>query len=38
LRKAAQLGAVQPRWARNDPDLEPLRDDPEFERLFPANS
>ncbi len=35
LRKAWDAGFRDPNWARHDPDLEPLRGDPEFERLFP---
>ena len=38
LRKAWDAGFRDPNWARNDPDLEGLRGDPEFERLYPASS
>jgi serine/threonine protein kinase/Tfp pilus assembly protein PilF len=36
LSKAWDAGFRDPNWARHDPDLEPLRENPEFERLFPA--
>jgi non-specific serine/threonine protein kinase len=37
LRKAHQAGFRDADWARKDPDLEILRDDPEFERLYPPS-
>ncbi len=37
LRKAWDAGFRDPNWARHDPDLEGLRGDPEFERLFPES-
>jgi serine/threonine protein kinase/tetratricopeptide (TPR) repeat protein len=36
LRKARSAGFREASWARNDPDLEPLHGDPEFEKLYPA--
>ena len=36
LRKAHAAGFGDADWARRDPDLAVLRDDPEFERLYPA--
>jgi non-specific serine/threonine protein kinase len=36
LRKAWEGGFTDPQWARQDPDLASLHDDPEFERLYPA--
>jgi serine/threonine protein kinase len=35
LRKAWETGWRDSQWARRDPSLEPLREDPEFDRLFP---
>jgi non-specific serine/threonine protein kinase len=35
LAKASSAGYVDTDWVRRDPDLEVLRGDPEFERLFP---
>jgi len=37
LRKAWEGGFTDPQWARQDPDLAPLHDDPEFDRLYPAS-
>ncbi|HEY8712282.1 MAG TPA: hypothetical protein VIM68_05380 [Thermoanaerobaculia bacterium] len=37
LRKAYDAGFRDVDWARRDPDLALLRDDPEFERMYPAN-
>lgn len=34
LRKAAQEGNFDPRWARNDPDLSSIRDDRRFEEII----
>ena len=36
LRKAHEGGFTDPQWARQDPDLSFLLDDPEFEILYPA--
>jgi len=36
LGKAWNAGFKDADWARRDPDLELLKDDPEFERLYPA--
>ena len=38
LRKAWEVGFRDADWARNDPDLELLHSDPEFERLYPATA
>jgi non-specific serine/threonine protein kinase len=35
LRKAWEAGFKDPSWARRDPDLAILHDDPEFDRLYP---
>ncbi|HEX7705897.1 MAG TPA: protein kinase [Thermoanaerobaculia bacterium] len=35
LRKAWEGGFTDPQWARQDPDLSPLHDEPEFDRLYP---
>jgi non-specific serine/threonine protein kinase len=35
LRKAWEAGFRDAVWARRDPDLAPLHDDPEFDRLYP---
>ncbi|HET7711537.1 MAG TPA: protein kinase, partial [Thermoanaerobaculia bacterium] len=35
LRKAWESGWRDTEWARRDPTLAPLHDDPEFDRLFP---
>jgi len=35
LRRAWEAGFRDPEWARRDPDLELLHDDPEFDRLYP---
>jgi hypothetical protein len=37
LRKAVEAGFSDPRWARQDPDLELLHGDPEFEALYRTN-
>jgi tetratricopeptide (TPR) repeat protein len=37
IRKAWENGFRESAWARRDPDLALLRDDPEFDRLFPAS-
>jgi non-specific serine/threonine protein kinase len=36
LRKAREAGFRDSDWARRDPDLALLHDDPEFDRLYPA--
>jgi len=36
LRKAWEAGFRDADWTRRDPDLAPLRGDPEFEKLYPA--
>jgi non-specific serine/threonine protein kinase len=36
LQKAWEAGFKDADWARRDPDLATLHDDPEFERLYPA--
>lgn len=38
LRKAWESGYRNATWTRQDPDLELLHGDPEFERLYPAES
>jgi TolB-like protein/Tfp pilus assembly protein PilF len=38
LRKAWEAGFIDPDWVRRDPDLALLHGDPEFERLYPAES
>jgi hypothetical protein len=35
LKKAWEAGFRDPDWARRDPDLELLRDHPEFDELYP---
>ncbi len=35
LRKAWEAGFKDSSWARRDPDLAKLHDDPEFDRLYP---
>ncbi len=35
LKKAWQAGFRDPDWAQRDPDLDLLKDDPEFDRLYP---
>jgi TolB-like protein len=37
LRKAWENGFRESAWARRDPDLTLLRDEPEFDRLFPES-
>jgi tetratricopeptide (TPR) repeat protein len=36
LRKSWEAGFKDAAWARRDPDLVPLHDEPEFDRLYPA--
>ena len=36
IKKAWEAGFEDPTWTRQDPDLEILHGDPEFERLYPA--
>jgi non-specific serine/threonine protein kinase len=36
LRKAWDGGFKDATWARRDPDLALLHDDPEFQRMYPA--
>src|SRR5271166_4848238 len=36
LRKSWEAGFKDSAWARRDPDLVPLHDEPEFDRLYPA--
>jgi Flp pilus assembly protein TadD len=38
LRKAWEAGFHDAVWARRDPTLALLRDEPEFERLYPAKA
>jgi serine/threonine protein kinase/Tfp pilus assembly protein PilF len=38
LRKAWEAGYTDAEWARRDPDLALLHDDPEFERLYPESA
>jgi TolB-like protein/Tfp pilus assembly protein PilF len=38
LRKAWEAGFRDAVWARHDPDLSPLHDDPEFNRLYPEKT
>ncbi|MBA3949143.1 MAG: protein kinase, partial [Acidobacteria bacterium] len=38
LRKAHAAGFIDADWARRDPDLAILHDDPEFQRLYPTPS
>ncbi|MGI8735550.1 MAG: TPR end-of-group domain-containing protein [Pyrinomonadaceae bacterium] len=35
IKKAWEAGFVDPTWTRQDPDLQLLHGDPEFERLYP---
>jgi non-specific serine/threonine protein kinase len=35
LAKSNEMTVIYPEWVRSDPDLEPLRGHPEFERMFP---
>jgi len=37
LRKAWEAGFRDSVWARRDPDLTPLHDEPEFDRLYPEH-
>ncbi len=37
LHKAWEAGFRDAVWARRDPDLQPLHDDPEFDRLYPGS-
>ena len=36
LRKAWNAGFREADWARRDPDLALIRDEPEFQSLYPA--
>jgi non-specific serine/threonine protein kinase len=38
LRKAWEAGFKDSQWARRDPDLSLLHDEPEFERLYPPTA
>jgi hypothetical protein len=38
LTKAWNAGFTDADWARRDPDLSLLRDDPEFDRLYPEKA
>ena len=38
LRKSWESGFRDTDWARNDPDLSLLKEDPEFEKMYPAAS
>ncbi len=38
LRKSWEAGFKDSSWARRDPDLLPLHDEPEFDRLYPEKS
>jgi non-specific serine/threonine protein kinase len=38
LRKARDAGFLDTGWARSDPDLALLHDDPEFNRIYPPSS
>ena len=38
LKKARDAGFRDSDWARRDPDLALLQDDPEFDRLYPPSS
>ena len=38
LKTAKEAGYRDANWARRDPDLELLRGEPEFEKLYPAES
>jgi len=38
IRKSWEAGFRDPDWARRDPDLAPLRGEPEFDKLYPATA